>query len=45
MLIRDADGSSEVIDFREEAGESAYPDMFDADPTFAQTSGMAVGIP
>ncbi len=45
MLIRTANGSSEVIDFREEAGEDAFPEMFEKNPLLAQWSGLGVGVP
>ena len=45
MILRTANGSSEVIDFREEAGKAADPNMFAKDPQLAQTSGLSIGIP
>ena len=45
MVIRDANGSSTFIDFREEAPSKAHTHMYDKDPLRAQFGGLAVGVP
>ncbi|KAL1917076.1 uncharacterized protein VTP21DRAFT_5274 [Calcarisporiella thermophila] len=45
MLIRSANGSSELIDFREEAPIAANKSMYIHDPKLAQTGGLSVGVP
>ena len=43
--IRDANGSVEVIDFRETAPARAFRDMFHGNATLAQVGGLSVGVP
>ncbi|KAI8929951.1 gamma-glutamyltranspeptidase-domain-containing protein [Entophlyctis helioformis] len=45
MLVRNADGSSEAIDFREEAPKAAFKDMYVTNPKLAQSGGLSVGVP
>ncbi|KAJ3038757.1 hypothetical protein HDV00_000331 [Rhizophlyctis rosea] len=45
MVIRDKNGSSLFIDFREEAPSKAHTHMYDKDPLQAQFGGLAVGVP
>ncbi|OZJ05970.1 hypothetical protein BZG36_01253 [Bifiguratus adelaidae] len=45
MLIRTANGTYEMIDFRESAPAAANETMFVKDPTLAQTGSLSVGVP
>ncbi|GAQ91012.1 gamma-glutamyltranspeptidase [Klebsormidium nitens] len=45
MLIRNANGSAEVIDMREEAPSRASQDMYKGDPQKAVDGGLAVAVP
>lgn len=45
MLIRDSSGISELIDFRETAPSASYKEMFVKNSTWAQTTGLSIGVP
>ncbi|PVU91471.1 hypothetical protein BB561_004379 [Smittium simulii] len=45
VVIRAADGSSELIDFREEAPALATKDMYVANKTLSTLGGLASGVP
>ncbi len=45
LLVRDASGKYEVIDFRETAPAAADQDMYTKDPLLAQFGGLASGVP
>ncbi|CAG8488734.1 11582_t:CDS:10 [Funneliformis caledonium] len=45
MIIRDSDGTSETIDFREIAPAAANNSMFKDDPELAKYGGLSVGVP
>ncbi|KAI8970606.1 gamma-glutamyltransferase [Pilobolus umbonatus] len=45
MLIRSPNGTYDLIDFRERAGERATRDMFVEDPSLAEIGGLAVAVP
>ncbi|TPX36314.1 hypothetical protein SmJEL517_g01481 [Synchytrium microbalum] len=45
MLVRNADGSSEVVDFRETAPAASNKTMFQNNPTSSRIGGLAVGVP
>lgn len=45
MIIRDSNGTAEVIDFRETAPAAANKTMFNDNPKLAAVGGLAVGIP
>jgi gamma-glutamyltranspeptidase len=45
MLIRDASGAYEVVDFRETAARSAHQDMFNKNVTLATDSTLGMGVP
>jgi gamma-glutamyltranspeptidase len=45
MIIRDSNGTAEVIDFRETAPAAAKKNMFKDNPNLAKIGGLAVGVP
>lgn len=45
MLVRDANGEYESIDFRETAPMAAYEDMFEHNINGSITGGLASGVP
>jgi gamma-glutamyltranspeptidase/glutathione hydrolase/leukotriene-C4 hydrolase len=45
MLVRNSNGRSEVIDFRETAAASAHRDMFNHNTTLATDSTLSAGVP
>lgn len=45
MIIRDSNGTAEVIDFRETAPAAANKTMFKDKPMLAKYGGLSVGIP
>lgn len=45
MLIRDAHGEYEFIDFRETAPGASTEDMYALNGTLSQVTGLAVGVP
>ncbi|KAI8589437.1 nucleophile aminohydrolase [Geranomyces variabilis] len=45
MVVRDANGGSSFIDFREEAPTAASRDMYNDDPRKAQFGGTGFGVP
>ncbi|GBB98512.1 hypothetical protein RclHR1_03250006 [Rhizophagus clarus] len=45
MIIRDSNGTAEVIDFRETAPAAANKTMFNENPKLAAYGGLAVGVP
>ncbi|TPX50255.1 hypothetical protein SeMB42_g01391 [Synchytrium endobioticum] len=45
MLIRNSDGSSEAVDFRETAPAASNTTMYDHHPSGSRIGGLAVGVP
>lgn len=45
MLIRNANGSAEVVDFRETAPAAANKTMYQHNPAASRVGGLAVGVP
>ncbi|KAI9206192.1 gamma-glutamyltranspeptidase [Polychytrium aggregatum] len=45
MVVRQPNGNSSFLDFREQAPGAATEDMFTQDPKLAQVGGLAVGVP
>ncbi|KKA28001.1 hypothetical protein TD95_004852 [Thielaviopsis punctulata] len=45
LLVRDADGAYEAIDFRETAPAAAYEDMFRGNVAGSVYGGLSVGVP
>ena len=45
MLVRDADGQYEAIDFRESAPAAAYEDMYQGNVNGSVYGGLSAGVP
>ena len=45
MLVRDAGGNYEAIDFRETAPAAAYEDMYEGNEEGSVFGGLSVGVP
>lgn len=45
MLIRDANGDYDFVDFRETAPSASTQDMYAHNGTLSQVTGLAVSVP
>jgi gamma-glutamyltranspeptidase len=45
MIVRGADGATEIIDFRETAADAANKTMYSKNPDLSKWGALSIGVP